>query len=287
MRDCDQTAPLLAFPWAEVWYTPASRTEAGPVAQWLEPTAHNRLVAGSSPAGPTSSFVTPARRLLFHYVSVPPHWGRTAQMLTRSSTADIVSDVMASDLVVCGFFTPDYRQLAAALADDLAPYHAFHLFAVSKDNDSWVSVVQRKPKIVLQAMELYPKTTIVLLDVDCSVRGPIDAMTDVPGDVSAYVKLKQIRRLLSPREQTLVHVSSRSMVFKPNERARKFLSDWDTEIRTAKYHQGGCERALRMTLFRATYLAFSPMDERYSGREITVASDEDVIVHDSASRGKR
>jgi NAD(P)-dependent dehydrogenase (short-subunit alcohol dehydrogenase family) len=26
----------------------------GPVAQWLELTAHNRLVAGSSPAGPTN-----------------------------------------------------------------------------------------------------------------------------------------------------------------------------------------------------------------------------------------
>lgn len=26
----------------------------GPVAQWLEPTAHNGLVAGSSPAGPTT-----------------------------------------------------------------------------------------------------------------------------------------------------------------------------------------------------------------------------------------
>ena len=28
---------------------------AGPVAQWLEPAAHNGLVAGSSPAGPTSN----------------------------------------------------------------------------------------------------------------------------------------------------------------------------------------------------------------------------------------
>jgi hypothetical protein len=27
---------------------------AGPVAQWLEPAAHNGLVAGSSPAGPTT-----------------------------------------------------------------------------------------------------------------------------------------------------------------------------------------------------------------------------------------
>ena len=29
----------------------------GPVAQWLEPAAHNGLVAGSSPAGPTTSLV--------------------------------------------------------------------------------------------------------------------------------------------------------------------------------------------------------------------------------------
>jgi hypothetical protein len=28
---------------------------AGPVAQWLEPAAHNGLVAGSSPAGPTNT----------------------------------------------------------------------------------------------------------------------------------------------------------------------------------------------------------------------------------------
>jgi hypothetical protein len=27
---------------------------AGPVAQWLEPTAHNGLVGGSSPPGPTT-----------------------------------------------------------------------------------------------------------------------------------------------------------------------------------------------------------------------------------------
>lgn len=203
-----------------------------------------------------------------------------------NNSTDIISDIQPSDLVICGFFTPDYRHLAASLAEDVAPYHPFHFFSVSKEG-TWVNVVQRKPSIVLQAMDLYPSATIVLLDVDCSVRGPIDAMTDIPGDVSAYVKLKQTRRFLSPREQTLVHVSSRSMVFKPNDRARRLLTDWHTEIKTAHYPQGGCERALRMTLFRAAYLAFSPMDERFSGREITVASDSDLIVHDSASRGKR
>ncbi len=33
---------------------PPAAPAAGPVAQWLEPAAHNGLVAGSSPAGPTS-----------------------------------------------------------------------------------------------------------------------------------------------------------------------------------------------------------------------------------------
>ncbi len=33
----------------------------GPVAQWLEPAAHNGLVAGSSPAGPTNSLTSQVR----------------------------------------------------------------------------------------------------------------------------------------------------------------------------------------------------------------------------------
>ena len=33
---------------------PPPRGIGGPVAQWLEPAAHNGLVAGSSPAGPTN-----------------------------------------------------------------------------------------------------------------------------------------------------------------------------------------------------------------------------------------
>lgn len=32
-----------------------SHLSEGPVAQWLEPAAHNGLVAGSSPAGPTNA----------------------------------------------------------------------------------------------------------------------------------------------------------------------------------------------------------------------------------------
>ena len=43
----------------ELCYAGAPSGQWGPVAQWLELAAHNRLVAGSNPAGPTmrSSFL--------------------------------------------------------------------------------------------------------------------------------------------------------------------------------------------------------------------------------------
>jgi hypothetical protein len=49
MRDLIATARILRFTLA--------RRPDGPVAQWLEPAAHNGLVAGSSPARPTSQTI--------------------------------------------------------------------------------------------------------------------------------------------------------------------------------------------------------------------------------------
>ena len=58
---------------------PADAIEAlpwvGPVAQWLEPAAHNRLVAGSSPAGPTSRHTAAGPRNFRH----PPLGSRCSE----------------------------------------------------------------------------------------------------------------------------------------------------------------------------------------------------------------
>src|SRR6266404_3234654 len=59
---------------------------AGPVAQWLEPAAHNGLVAGSSPAGPTNEI---------KYLAEQPFLWRTV-----SRTGCPIAVVKASALII-------------------------------------------------------------------------------------------------------------------------------------------------------------------------------------------
>lgn len=187
--------------------------------------------------------------------------------------------------VVTGFFTPNYRPLAESLAKDLsATGNPHHLVARDKGDATWKNVVHWKPGIVLEVMDRYPEASIVLLDVDCSVRGPLASMLDFPGHISARSKLRLTNHVWPFRQKTILHISSRSMVFRPEPRVRQFLADWRDELRTASYYQGGCEMALRFVIMRSVGLAFCPMDPRYSGLEVDQARADAVIVHSSASR---
>ena len=208
-------------------------------------------------------------------------------MLVRNDTTDIVSVSTKSDFVICGFFTPDYRPLASVLADSLASLHPFHLFAVPKDGLQRRDILHMKPQIILRAMELYPQAAVVFLDIDCTVRGPIDEIANFPGDVSAYVKLRKVLQMFPFLKRTTIAISSRSMVFKPNERVRRFLRDWHSSMTEGPYVSAVDETALTNVLLTSHYVSFSPMDRRFSGREIDKATDMDVVVHESASRKKR
>lgn len=199
---------------------------------------------------------------------------------------DIVSVRSATEpYVTVAFFTPNYQTLAEKLAKDLErTQNPHHLIARDKGVATWRNVVHWKPEIVLQAMDLYPKSHIILLDADSSVRGSLEPATDFIGDISARPKLRLTNHIWPFRKKTVLHISSRSMVFKPNARVRRFLADWRDELRTASYYQGGCEMALRFVIMRSVGLAFTPMDSRFSGLESDKASPDAVVVHSSHSR---
>ncbi|MDQ8698485.1 hypothetical protein [Hyphomicrobium sp. LHD-15] len=200
---------------------------------------------------------------------------------------DIVNtaDVTPLPYVVVGFFTPNYRPLADRLSAELTKtQNPHHLIAREKGSSTWRDIVHMKPGVVLEAMDRYPTSSIILLDADSSVRGSLAPMLDFVGDISARSKLRLTNHVWPFRQKTVLHISSRSMVFKPNARVRKFLEDWQTELRTASYHQGGCEMAMRFVIMRSTGLAFCPMNPDYSGMEVDQASDSAIVVHSSESR---
>src|SRR5271155_1053812 len=74
---------------------PTGRPRAGPVAQWLEPAAHNGLVAGSSPARPTRA--TPRGREIevSQYRSV----GRPSRPGSSAAAMPSLDDVAVKQLV--------------------------------------------------------------------------------------------------------------------------------------------------------------------------------------------
>jgi hypothetical protein len=199
---------------------------------------------------------------------------------------DIVSTVPQKPYVVCGFFTADYRPLAERLAKELRPSHPYHFFFREKGQTPWHEIVRWKPDIVLEAMNLYPGTSAILLDMDCSVLGSLDPMLDFTGDVSAY-PLVRAKRPWPLRKLFHVHVSSRCMVFKPTERTKAFLEAWREECKDKQgvYTRTGDEMAMLVALLGTTGLSFCPMDVRYSGRQGGKIPPGAVVIHASYSRG--
>src|SRR5262245_61610007 len=92
--------------------------------------------------------------------------------------------------LVIGWFTPDYRPLAERFAANLAQLNvAFHLWAKPKIGEGWSSL--RKPSIVLEAMDAYPRKTLILMDTDCIVNGDISPVTAFAGDISLTLKTRR------------------------------------------------------------------------------------------------
>src|SRR5262249_35429370 len=72
---------------------------AGAVAQWLELAAHNRLVGGSSPPGPTTSF----GRCCFHFAFLPsrPYVMTRCGNICSRVVRQLVRSLEAEPLAIC------------------------------------------------------------------------------------------------------------------------------------------------------------------------------------------
>jgi hypothetical protein len=71
-------------------------------------------------------------------------------------------------------------------------------------------------------VDAYPDKTVVLMDVDCRLRGDIEPMTQIGGDVGIVVIARNVRRRRRWAHWLSVECSSRVVVFRQTEGARAF-----------------------------------------------------------------
>jgi hypothetical protein len=200
-----------------------------------------------------------------------------------SGSADVVGG-QVGDWLVTGWFTEDdtYRPLAEAFAANLRQHGApFHLFA-KPPLAGWST--RRKPSVVLEAMDRYPGKTIVLMDVDCVVRGDIAPVTGIRGDVGIVVIARNVRQKRRLAHWLNVECSSRVVVFRPTEGARAFARTWADTIERSEFPHD--EHSMAWAYLSSPGVHFDYLDQTYSAREVGTVADA-VIVHDSAHDEER
>lgn len=194
---------------------------------------------------------------------------------------DIKGGTPGSWLAV-GWFTPDYRALAEKFAANLTEHGIpHHIFARHKLAKGWNTL--QKPAVVLGAMAAYPDKTLILMDVDCIVRGDIAPVTRLAGDVGLTLKARQLRKGGKAwQKRVTVITSSRVVVFRPTAGARRFAEEWREQCKTA--HYSGDETALTWSYLKCPDVTYSYVDERYKAWEVGGKSmpADAVIVHQSA-----
>ena len=134
------------------------------------------------------------------------------------------------DWLVTGWFTEDatYQPLAEAFAANLREHGVpFHLFA-KPSVGAWNT--GRKPLVVLEAMDAYPGKAVVLMDVDCVVRGDIAPVTRIDADVGVVVIARNVRKGKRLAHWIATECSSRVVVFRPTKGARAFAMNWSEQI---------------------------------------------------------
>ena len=185
--------------------------------------------------------------------------------------------------LVTGFFTPDYFPLANALSKNLVEFGiSHHLYARDKRQGQWGHQTLRKPEILQTARRDYPGRVLILMDVDCRVRGDISPMLDTVGDIASPMGRKRAKN------GTLLMLGTRVFLVRPTAMADGFLALWDEKCRLDIREVGTDEMRFQMAVEdSAGHFAFAALPRIFTGVELRKATPQDLIVHDSAAEKTR
>ncbi|PPD07169.1 MAG: hypothetical protein CTY28_10325 [Hyphomicrobium sp.] len=183
--------------------------------------------------------------------------------------------------IVCGWYTSDYRHWLDTLIPSLEAHGAPHDFVeVAKAAGGWERNTMRKPAQIAAAFDRHPETTVIFIDVDCTVLSPLDELAGISGDIGVYIRTRfrsNGEPKLGPRSGT--------MVFQPTIGARRFVEAWIAEGRNAANY-GVDQDSLAVALGRVPGLSVTTLGVEWCA----VPADKcpaPKILHDSASRNSK
>ena len=198
-----------------------------------------------------------------------------------SDVMDRASDIRHdtnSGFLVTGFFTPDYFPLAFAFSKNLIENGiAHHLYARHKSAGDWGHQTLQKPSVLKDARRDHPESVLILMDVDCRVRGDITPMLQTVGDIAVPMGRKPMKN------GTALKPGTRVLLVRPTAQADAFLALWDDMCRLEITPVENDEIRLQMAIEDgAGKFAIATLPHCFTGMEIRKATPADIIIHDSA-----
>ena len=196
---------------------------------------------------------------------------------TLERSRDIVYEA-GTPFIATGFFTPDYFPLADALSKNLINHGvSHHLYARPKSPGNWGHQTLQKPSVLKTARKDHPERILILMDVDCRVRGDISAIVDTVGDIAVPMGRKPMKN------GTALKPGTRVLLVKPTAQSDAFLELWDEMCRLNIQPVENDEIRLQMAMEEsAGKFSVATLPHIFTGKEIRKATPSDIIVHDSA-----
>lgn len=207
----------------------------------------------------------------------------TADPVPQERCHDDLVQQFGSPFIVVGFYTPNYAEAAAKFAANLSDHGiSHHIYARMPLEGGWSQQTRQKPSVLAEARKAYPDKLLVLMDVDCRVRGNIDSLAEAPGDVALRIKRTSVGSLLGARfgSHFALRPCSRVMLVRPTPGSEAFVGAWKSACDSTL---AGCDESLLMQCMADSPYGYSvgTLPLGLAGLELRDAPPEAMIVHDS------
>jgi hypothetical protein len=200
-------------------------------------------------------------------------------LISRDDKAPGLSDIrqtFGTDFIVVGFFTPNYEQAATDFSKNLIEHRiSHHLYARALLDGDWYSQTRQKPKVLALARRDHPNDNLIMMDVDCRVRGDIGEILQTRGDIAMRTKGTAMgsRQALKP--------ATRVVLLRPNVGTDAFIAGWDAACERARDGNSAEYMLIQAMSDSPENYSVGTLPIRFAGMELHDAPPGAVIVHDS------